>query len=215
MNIISKTMKKIFFTFLLISVTIALSAQDYKTFKVGLRYGYNTPLGNTTGGLIQDLEPAIRINYYTIVFLRFERQYISQYSDYAKDAYVEGLSYSIGGQYYIREWGDLRMYAGLGFGQHYDAYSFNSSSSSSNTSNSESIDVESGFKFLIYPRIGFDYGHFNFLIDINLIGNSDGIKRTSIYNRNTRISTTTEENITISNSYLSFKLGVSLGGGKR
>lgn len=206
--------KAVLFTFL-ICILFSVTAQDYKGFKFGWRYGYTTNVGESLGGLTFDLEPAVRINYYTLVFFRLESFLAEDSRTGIITKSMDATAISVGGQYYLFEKGKFRLYAGIGIGFHYPFYSEESQTRSADVTKSTTVEFDSKKRNFVHPRIGFDLGHFNFLIDFNLIPSSDGIRQTSIYDRNTNNSTSTEEKIEVKNSNISIKVGVSFGGGRR
>ena len=171
--------------------------------------------GESLSGITFDLEPAVRINYYTVSFFRFESILASDSRENNTSRSMDAYSISLGGQYYLFERGRFPFYAGIGLGFYYPYYSEESRFQSGYNQTISSVELSSDRRNLFYPRIGFDFGHFNLLVDFNLIPSSEGIKRTSFYNNTTRISYSSYEDIEINNSYISFKLGFSLGGGSR
>lgn len=80
-----------------------------------------------------------------------------------------------------------------------------SGTSSGGSSVSSEVSEESKFGF--YPRVGFDYGHFSFNIEYNLIPESESKIVTSSG------SGTTTTTGTVKNNYLGVKFGFFFGGG--
>ena len=182
---------------LLLSLSVILFtgityAQEYKPFKVGLGLGYAIPGGEGAGGGILIYgEPAYRINDAIAVGLRLESALIIRGFSETPNGYdgdVAGISsYTLNGQYYLSNNG-FRPLIGLGLG----LYSLSAIETTAN-------DVKGESKFGFYPRIGFDAGHFNFVVEYNLIPASE------IEGTDTKVK----------NSYLSIKAGVSISGGRR
>ena len=101
-------------------------------------------------------------------------------------------SWTLNGKYYFGTNG-FRPYAGVGLG----LFSLAAVSVSSTAG-----EVEAGSTFGFYPRLGFDAGHFNFNIDYNIIGDT----QVSISSGGGEAS--------IKNSYIGFRIGAFIGGGK-
>lgn len=79
---------------------------------------------------------------------------------------VAGItSYTLNGQYYFGE-GSFRPFVGAGLGI-YSLSVITTKFTSQGVTPSGTIASESSFGF--YPRVGFDYGHFNISIDYNLV----------------------------------------------
>ena len=99
---------------------------------------------------------------------------------------VAGIgSYTLNGQYYFSN-NSFRPYVGLGFGLYTLAA----------VSVGDVTALEAESKFGVYPRLGFDWGHFNMSIDYNMIPKSDVGEGS------------------FKNSYIGVRLGVSIGGGR-
>lgn len=172
-----------------------LSAQEYKKFKVGLGAGYVGT--DNTNGLALYFEPAFRVEDHVSVGLRIELA--GRASGIQETDFEVGFhsSYTLNGQYYLSN-GEFRPLVGLGMGV-YQTVSF--ASDDTNLVDDTDITPELG----IYPRIGFDYGPMNIIIDYNFLPVAEGADSTDPKNPVKRIK----------NSYLAFKVGVSIGGGKR
>ncbi len=185
------------FLFILITLTtsLTLSAQEYKQFKVGLGLGY--VLTEDTRGIAIYLEPAYRIEDHISVGFRIELA--GRASGIDDQDFEVGFhsSYTLNGQYYFSN-GDFRPLVGLGMGI-YQTASFSSEA----TNFSEDLDISP--ELGVYPRIGFDYGNLNVIIDYNFLPTSRGIL----------ISDPSNREVKIKNSYLSLKLGISIGGGRK
>jgi outer membrane protein W len=178
--------------FSLICVTMA-SAQEFKKFKVGIGFGYASASGSgASGGVLAYLEPGYRVNDKIIVNLRMETAVITRGTSDNTGASFDVAaigSYTVNGQYYFSN-NTFRPFAGLGLG----AYSLAAVKVDGVSGNA--VDAETKFGF--YPRVGFDLGHFNLSLDYNLIPNSK-VKG---------------GDLEFKNSYLGFRFGFSIGGGK-
>lgn len=195
-------MKRIVFVlaFAMVFVTLA-QAQDFRKFKVGIGVGYGAP-SDGDGGVLLYFEPMYRLSDQIAVGLRIESaafvgQPISG-TPYKAAAFGVG-SYTASGQYYFGN-GTFRPFVGAGLGM-YSLAAVSSDIGGSNVTIGAAATV-----FGFYPRIGFDLGHFNMLVDYNLvpeqttdvtIGGFGTTKNTSNY------------------SYIGIKIGASIGGGKK
>ncbi len=173
-------MKKLFLLFILsLSISMVTSAQEFKKFKVGLGLGYASPVSGTNTTTIGDLltiEPAYRISDEVAIGLRYEGALLVDYDFFF--TYYD--SYTLNAQYYFSS-NKFRPFVGAGMG----IYSITSDYL-------ETTESNLGF----YPRVGFDLGHFNVTLDLNLIATSNG----SIYE--------------ISSNYLGIRVGGFFGGGR-
>lgn len=184
----------------LLLVVTGAQGQDFKKFKAGIGIGYGLP-SDGEGGILVYIEPMYRLKDNIAVGLRLESaaflgQPISGTS-YTTSAFGIG-SYTASGQYYFGS-GTFRPFVGAGLG----LYSLAAVSSDIGGSNAQLTAAASVFGF--YPRIGFDLGHFNLLIDYNLIP-----EQTTTVTSGGFGTTTTTSNY----SYIGVKLGASIGGGK-
>ena len=183
----------------------AASAQEFKPFKIGIGAGYAMPSGEGAGGgVLLYLEPMYRLSDEIAIGLRLEsaavlKANISPDGTYG-DMSVAGIgSYTLSGQYYFSN-GGFRPLAGLGLG----LYSVTTLAGDSNGNVSNDVTKENKIGF--YPRVGFDAGHFNLLLEYNLLPASE-IASTDM---NGKAST-----MTVKNSYIGIKLGASILGGRR
>jgi hypothetical protein len=174
-------------------ITASAYAQDYKKFRVGVGLGYAGAGGHgAKGGVLVDLEPGYRINDQILVNFRYESAAIvrgttEDYGDIDLDIAAIG-SYSLNGQYYLNNNG-FRPYVGLGLGLF---------SMAAVKVDGVSGDVSAAAnKFGVYPRIGFDAGHFTLNIDYNILPNTKGA-----------------EGSEFKNSYFGIRIGGYFGGGK-
>ncbi|WKK82092.1 OmpW family outer membrane protein [Marivirga arenosa] len=176
-----------------VSVSI-VNAQDYKSFQLYLGLGYTVPEGG--GGILFDVEPAYRINDDIAVGLRWESAAMARVVGNEEASISGTASYTLNGKYYLTSEG-FRPYVGAGVG----AFSLASVSVSS-TGAGAGAETKIGF----YPRIGFDWGHFNINIDYNFIPSS------SVEGVDVNGNAATFD---VANSYLGIRLGAFIFGGKK
>lgn len=189
-------MKKITILFwLLVMVSLSASAQDFKTFRLGFGLGYATGTGEGGGrGFFGVLEPGHRLTDRFLLNFRYEVAGIIRQSVKINATHLEVdgsaiFSYTVNGQYYFSD-EKFRPYAGIGCGLFRMA---------AVKSNSSTLDiVRPASKFAFYPRVGFDYGHFNLNVDYNIVPNTQG----------------EFDNTEFSNSYVGVRIGFFLGGGR-
>lgn len=212
------------FTLVIIGIN---KSQDFRKFKVGMHAGYVAPEGGG-GGIGFALEPGYRITDKFAVNLRAEATVFTR--DLGSDQDAANLDVGIGGigsytanvQYYFLN-GPFRPYIAFGLGYYVPADVKVTTSASiaggAATENTQTIAPDAAFGF--YPRIGFDLGHFNMMIDYNIVGDSESnisTVKTETKDINGTQTTTTqkvEQKTTFKNSYLSVKLGFTIGGGKK
>ena len=201
-------MKKLLLAVLAVFMFAGASyAQQYKPFKIGLGLGYAMPSGDGAGGGILIYgEPMYRLNDAIAVGLRIESALVVK-SGLAADGTFTGASsvagigsYTLSGQYYLSN-GGFRPLVGAGFG----LYSVSTFAADANSSTAMG-GWEKENKFGFYPRVGFDAGHFNMMLEYNLIPASEISSTDSNGNATT---------IDVKNSYLGIKLGASILGGRR
>lgn len=184
---------------LLLLVSFTIQAQDFRKVKVTIGFGYTSLKSNynSSNGEIQNLiflEPAYRINKRLLVAIRLEHV--------GNILLSNGLSissYGINGQYYFSN-KILRPFAGIGLSLYHPIlsggfYSYNSRLE------------ETVFGF--YPRVGFDYGHFCMMVEMNIVSQS-----------NAKISSPAPLQLplidgALSCNYFSLKMGISIGGGRK
>ncbi|WP_224999849.1 hypothetical protein [Cesiribacter sp. SM1] len=174
-------------------------AQEYKPFKIGVGLGYAIPGGEGAGGGILIYgEPMYRINDAIAVGLRLESALVVRGLSSTEDSYsgdIAGISsYTLSGQYYFSN-GGFRPLAGLGLG----LYSLSAVTLESTGDSGAGASTTFGF----YPRVGFDAGHFNLLLEYNLIPATE------------LESTSGADPIKVKNSYFAIKAGVSILGGRK
>jgi outer membrane protein W len=185
-------MKRISTVLLLVVLTAAAAvAQEYKAFRVGIGLGYANASGKgAKGGVLWTLEPGYRVNDQILANLRIEGAVIARGSatetEVSLDVAALG-SYTLNGQYYFNN-NNFRPFVGVGFGM----YSL-AAASMDVTAGGGSQEVVAAANKIVYPRVGFDAGHFTLNLDYNIVPETGGIK----------------------NSYLGIRLGGFFGGGKK
>jgi outer membrane protein W len=177
-------------------MTVAANAQEFKKFRVGLGLGYAMASGSgSKGGVLATIEPGYYVNDAILVNLRLESAVITRgFSEDLGDDIefdVAGIgSYTLNGQYYFKNEG-FRPFVGAGLG----IYSLAAVTVSADGTDVGEVAAESKFGF--YPRAGFDAGHFTLCLDYNLIP---------------AVETEAGD---IKNSYLGFRIGAFIGGGRK
>ena len=194
-------MKKLF-TLITLSLimAVAVSAQDYKAFRVGLGLGYALGSGSgSSGGVLIAVEPSYRLSDNLSLGLRWETAAITRGSTgtisptTTIDVAAIG-SFTLNGQYYLGGGeSSFRPFVGAGLG----LFSLAAVNVNSSGTVGTAAVAESTFGF--YPRAGFDLGHFNITLDYNIIPS-------------TAVVGTTDK---VSNSYFGFRIGAYIGGGKK
>lgn len=182
----------------LLVILIQSYGQDFKPFKVGVGLGYAVPGAGkgAGGGALFYVEPAYRATEEVLVGLRLESAVIARGVQGVNDNDVKGdassnVSYTLNGQYYFNDH-YARPFVGLGFGLFsMAAVKFNSAAG-----DPDAEDVRAQTRFGFYPRVGVDVGHFNLAVDYNMIPKTD-----------------LPNGVSIKNSYLGIRAGVSIGGG--
>ena len=215
-------MKKIIILLLVSGFSHVLIAQSYRHFRVGIGGGFAAPPGSgAKAGAAVYVEPAYRISPSLTVGLRVEVAVVERgntFSNVNTDVFKgnnHGLSsLTLNAQYYFRLIG-VRPFVGVGTG----IFSFAAAqkyyyNSKGQTTVSSSNIISGGSKAGVCPRIGFDYNHFVFTLEYNIVpGNS-----TTTYNSTTTtngVSTYDTQTSTIQNGYFAVKVGFCLGGGRR
>lgn len=187
-------MKRLFLLAILaVSINFA-NAQDYKPFQLYIGVGYTVPQGG--GGVLFDIEPAYRINDQIAVGFRWESAAMARVVG-EQEASISGTSsYTVNGKYYLGD-SNFRPYVGAGLG----AFGL-ASVSVSGAGAGAGAETKIGF----YPRIGFDWGHFNINIDYNFIPSSEieGVD-----------SNGDPATFDVANSYLGIRIGAFIFGGKK
>ncbi len=165
--------------------------RTYSRIRVGIGFGFSPSWSfgepNSSSLLLLYVEPSYRIKNNISVGFRLETKFVQS-----------TVSYSINGQYYFSN-KQFRPFAGLGFGFYTRDFATSFPWYSS--------DPKSETNFGFYPRAGFEYGHFSFLMDYNVV------PATTImtYDTNQQSSFVTVNQ----NNYLGVKFGIFFGGGRK
>jgi hypothetical protein len=181
-------------TLLLLLLASMSYAQEFKKFHVGLGVGYssaqpspNDPLRGAQGLLIY-LKPSYHLNDNISAGFKLEYNLSSP----------AVASYGINGLYYFSN-KNFRPFAGMGFGFYHPMlvgdtfYGY--------TSRLEETVL--GF----YPSIGFDWRHLTIAVEWNITPSSKSIINKPVSN--------ISYNGYINSNYLSLKIGLSIGGGRK
>ncbi len=187
-------MKKVLLLALVAISTNFANAQDYKPFQLYLGCGIN--FTEDGGGAIYGIEPAYRLNDQISIGFKWELGHFVRVSRNEEISFTFASSYTLNSKYYFFSEGKFRLYAGAGIG------AFKSSSFQFGNTG---FGTGAGTKIVFYPRIGFDWGHFNFNIDYNFIPSSqaEGFD-----------STGDPATFDIANSYIGIRIGAFIFGGK-
>lgn len=192
-------MKRILTALCLVVITaVAVNAQEFKPFKLGLALGYAMPGGEGAGGgVLFGIEPAYRVNDALAVGLRMEWAAVVRGLSTSVDSYDASAaaigSYTLNGNYYLSN-GNFRPFVGAGVGLFTLA-----AASVSGSSQGGSAGAAAESKIGFYPRIGFDASHFTISIDYNIIG-----------------KTTFEgSDLEMKNSYIGIRIGGFFFGGRK
>ena len=201
--LMKKSVSIVLMTWVTMSCAYAQYDQDYarefKPFKVGIGMGYAVPGAGegAGGGFLAFLEPAYRATDQVAVGLRLEGAFIVRGVKGVTDQDVKGdassvASYTLNSQYYFNN-NNVRPFLGVGFGLFsLAAAKFNTASGNDPGLN----DVGAETRFGFYPRLGLDVGHFNLVLDYNVLPPTD-----------------VPGGGEIKNSYLGIRAGFSIGGG--
>jgi hypothetical protein len=205
-----KMRKSIFIFMLLLSHPFFSNAQTFKKIRVGFGGGLSIPdQKEIKKGGIAYLEPSYRIKDRIAIGVRLEANIANQ-RDVTNSMFIDysGVnSCSINGQYYLLQDAiNRRTFIGFGFGI-FSTPATSGEGSINGIFISETFSSEN--KLGIFPRFGYDMGHFTFMIEYNL-GPSAMKKIVIVENGN---ATTTSTKIRL--SYLSIKAGLTIGGGKK
>jgi outer membrane protein X len=204
----SKKMKNllaiVFFSSVL-SFSSKSQESTFKPFKVDVSLGYAIPGGDgAKGGILFAVEPKYAVIPMLSVGLRMEAAVVARFNGYdengdAMEASVKAsASYLATGDYYFRANHSFRPFTGGGVG----IYSIAGIEANSSTG-----EVSAGSKFGGMIRSGFEFSHFRFGIEYNIV------PKTTFTGYDGDGNPTT--GLTSSNSYMGIKLGVCIGGGKR
>ena len=181
-------MKKLLLFAALISVSFFANAQSttYKAFKVDVDLGYAIPSDGTgtKAGVTFTVEPHYRLDDAFAIGLRFEGAGLGYDNQTDKQAKVSLLtSYCATAEYYFMK-GGFRPFAGGGLG----FFSQKAIAETDNSGDNSTIRA-SATKFGVFPRIGFEAGHFRMAATYDILGNNA--------------------------NYTSFTLGFFFGGGSK
>jgi hypothetical protein len=211
MLIVMKT--KILLTCFALACVLSASAQNFKKFRVGVGLGYAKPSGSgSQGGVLAYIEPSYRLSDAISIGLRLESAIVARGlsgSDVDIESFnLSGLSsYTVNMQYYLSA-KNFRPFVGLGFGLYglsamKTDVAFEGVDVTGQTATyTESVTLgEAQTKFGLYPRIGFDVGHFTLSFDYNLIAKS----KFSLPGSEAKLS----------NSYFGIRVGANFGGGRK
>jgi hypothetical protein len=180
---------------------VEFDKQNFRKIRVGFGLGYADSRTNngysTTGAVVLYVEPSYRIRNHISLGVRIERLVNSSF---------QVNSYGVNGQYYFSN-RNFRTFAGVGLSVFRSSFYVRNFPSPYFEYYSSGENPTLG----IYPRAGFDAGHFTLTIDWNLIGSAGAtINNFDILNGiNQTYSSQIETN------YLSIKAGVFIGGGRK
>jgi len=184
-------MKKLLLFAALVIVSFYANAQStiYRAFKVDIDLGYAIPSagtgGGTKAGVTVTVEPHYRLSDDLAVGFRFEGAGIG-YQDVTsneKKTHVSILtSYCPTIEYYFVK-GGFRPFAGAGAGV------FSQQSVAGSSTGNGAVLVPGASKFGVFPRAGFEAGHFRMAASYDILGNNS--------------------------NYLGFTIGAFFGGGSK
>lgn len=184
-------MKKLLLFASLIGAAFFANAQSttYKAFKVDVDFGYAIPSSGSGNGVKAGatftVEPHYRLSDDLALGLRFEGAGLG-YQDIngtTNKTHVSLLiSYCPTIEYYFMK-GGFRPFGGAGAGI------FTQQSVTGSSTGSGAVLVPSASKFGVFPRLGFEAGHFRMAASYDILGNNS--------------------------NYLAFTIGFFLGGGRK
>jgi outer membrane protein W len=188
---------------IILFAAVAVNAQEFKKFRVGIGAGYAKPGGEGSGGgVMWALEPGYRVTDQILANLRIEGAAVIRGTADATSASLEvaGIrSYTLNGQYFFST-NDFRPFVGVGVGMFSLAAAKIEATSSGSAGEAAAAETKFGF----YPRLGFDFKHFNITIDYNFIPPTEA----TVTNGTTTVDTE------FKNSYIGFRIGGYFGGGR-
>jgi len=201
-------MKNLLAIFIL-STVISLSARSqesvFKPFKVDVSLGYAIPGGDgAKGGVLFAVEPKYSVIPALSVGLRMEGAVVARFSGYDQngdpmDASVKASgSYLVTADYYYRANKSFRPFTGTGVG----IFSVAGVEATQNDGN-----VSAGTKFGTVVRSGFEFSHFRFGVEYNIVGKT----KFTGYDGDGNPTT----GLTSNNNYMGIKIGAVIGGGRR
>jgi len=185
-------MKKVLLVLTVLVAGMATSfaqSSDYKAFKVDVGGLYAIPSGDgVKAGIGFYLEPKYNITNNIALGLKMEWAAMGAEEEEGMSVSVSTLgTYQLTGDYYFTD-SKVRPFAGLGAG----IYSMGTVEA---TAGESTFEADYGSKFGFAPRVGVLIGHFRLGLEYNVITGIDS----ELESRN----------------YLSFKIGVEIGGGKK
>jgi outer membrane protein X len=193
---------------LLVAALTALTAtaQEFKPFKINLSLGYAHPAGKgAKGGFVYSLEPKIGLSDHFDLGLRLEQAFLAQSVTTVgntTNADVKALTSGVVTATYLLGTGAIRPFVGVGGGVYAlgeTNVTFNGTTGGTSTTDRYVIDKKAAFGGLL--RAGLKVGHFTATAEYNALGKTTGSQASTVVERQ--------------NSYLSVKIGVDLGGGRR
>jgi hypothetical protein len=167
-------------------------AQSYKP--VSVRIGLGALSGSYNGGSLLQIEPSYRLTDKLSMGFRIE----GLTGALKGQSILQMKSFGMSAQRYFLP-GEIRLFAGIG-GALYSPQLVAGGRCDCTYGTSSAIPG-------IYPRIGLDYRHLFLNLEYNFISST----QVDIYDRS--IGTNSSEGIDV--SYLSFKVGIAIGGGLR
>lgn len=185
-------MKKILLLVALVSPAFFAEAQStsYHNFKIDFTSGYAIPTGNR-GGIIENgpsftVEPHYRLSDELAAGLRFEGALLFyNNSDNNSDVKVALLNSVCATANYYFTNGGIRPFGGIGLG----SFTRQAIDLSYLLSANNTIKLPATTSFGFFPALGVESGHFRASAEYNILGNNS--------------------------SYLSFKIGFFVGGGRK
>lgn len=190
----------------LLALTASSNAQDegeFKPFKVDVSLGYAIPTGGAgaKGGLLFVIEPKYALLSQLSLGLRMETAVMLSGVNMSTGETGENssakaaVSFLATGDYYFNN-NDFRPFAGAGAGVFTTA---------GVAIDSDNPNISEGTKFGGMIRAGFEYRHFRFGAEYNLIAKSEVAPSSS----------TANDGYTVKHAYIGIKLGVCIGGGRK
>jgi len=200
---------KNFLAILILTTIVSLSAKSqesaFKPFKVDVSLGYAIPGGDgAKGGVLFAVEPKYAVIPNLSVGLRMEAAVMARFGGYdesgnATEASVKASgAYLVTGDYYFRPNKSFRPFTGSGVGI------FSIAGIQATTTSGE---ASAGTKFGGMVRSGFEFSHFRFGIEYNIVPKT---KYTGYDGDGNPTS-----GLTSNNSYMGIKIGAVIGGGRR
>jgi hypothetical protein len=159
-------MKKLLLFSALIGAAFLANAQSttYKAFKVDIDLGYAGPSsGTATAGAAFTIEPHYRLSDDFALGLRFQGAALVYKTSAGNNKGSLLTSYCASGDYYLAKEG-FRPFIGAGAGL------FQQESVTGGSGNA--TIVPSATNFGVFPRVGFEAGHFRFSADYDIAGSN-------------------------------------------